>query len=61
MKHVRLAVGYADYGLASDLRISIKLGNGIPTHTPFCTSNVTWRFRLFISMSMWSAWSSTYE
>jgi len=26
--------------------------------TPFCTRNVTWRFRFFISISIRSAWSS---
>jgi len=26
--------------------------------TPFCTSNITWRFRFFISISTRSAWSS---
>ena len=42
MKHVRLAVGYADYGLASNLPAVVQWGgNGVPTHTPFCTSNVT--------------------
>ena len=34
MKHVRLAVGYVDYGLASDLPAVVQWGgNGIPTHT----------------------------
>jgi len=37
MKHVRLAVGYADYALASDLPAVVQWGgNGIPpphTHT----------------------------
>jgi len=30
-------------------------GNGVPT--PFYTSSVTWRFRVFISTSTCSAWS----
>jgi len=59
MKHARLAACYAkdDCWLASDLSEEVQWGgNGVPTL--FCTSNVTWRFRFFISISTCSVWSS---
>jgi len=63
MKRARLAVGYAKdyYWLATVLPAGMWwVGNGWErrSHIFLHYSNVTWRFRFFISISTCSAWSS---